>query len=88
MFAPAAGVPEDPVTGTASGAVAAYVRRHGALGGDIDGELTFEQGHFIDRPGLVRVRAEGEIRVGGSAVEALEGQLRVPPASEDEILEP
>jgi PhzF family phenazine biosynthesis protein len=88
MFAPAAGVPEDPVTGTASGAVAAYVRRHGALGGDIDEELRFEQGHFIDRPGLVRVRAEEEIRVGGSAVEALDGQLRIPPASEDEILEP
>ncbi len=87
MFAPAAGVPEDPVTGTASGAVAAYVRRHGALGGDIGEELLLEQGHFMDRPGLVRVQAEGEIRVGGGAVTALNGELRVPSMPDDEILE-
>ena len=87
MFAPAAGVPEDPVTGTASGAVAAYVRRYGALGGDIDEELLLEQGHFVDRAGHVRVQAEGEIRVGGSAVTALDGELRVPELPDDDIVE-
>ncbi|MFC6836550.1 PhzF family phenazine biosynthesis protein [Halomarina ordinaria] len=42
MFAPLAGVPEDPVTGTASGAVGAYLRAYdafeGAMGAGDDGE--------------------------------------------------
>ena len=33
MFAPGVGVPEDPVTGTASGAVGAYLRRFSAFSG-------------------------------------------------------
>ena len=85
-FVPLAGIPEDPVTGTASGAVAGYLRRYRAFEG-LPEELRLEQGHFLDRPGLVRVRAREEIRVGGSAVVSLEGTVRVPDAEEDEILE-
>ncbi len=55
-FAPAAGVPEDPVTGTASGAVGGYLRAIDAFDGEFPDELRFEQGHFIDQPGYVRVR--------------------------------
>ena len=77
MFAPGAGVPEDPVTGTAAGACGAYLRRSGAFeagesapasesSGErsdprgLPEEMRFEQGHFVDRPGLVRVRVEGD----------------------------
>ena len=107
MFAPGAGVPEDPVTGTASGAVGAYLRRFDAFG--TDGALTavgseagtvatepaetaplemvFEQGHYVDRPGRVRVRLDDEVRVGGRGVVTLDGSMVVPEAETDEIVE-
>jgi PhzF family phenazine biosynthesis protein len=84
MFAPGAGVPEDPVTGTASGAVTAYLREHGAL--DSYADLLYEQGHFLDRPGRVRVQADGEIRVGGRAVVSVDGEMAVPDPDDDDIL--
>lgn len=87
MFAPGIGVPEDPVTGTASGAAGAYLRHVGAFDGDLPEELVFEQGHFVDRPGRVRVRVGESVRVGGRAVTALDGRLVVPPTDDDEILE-
>lgn len=87
MFAPGAGVPEDPVTGTASGACGAYLRAVDAFEGEMPAEMLFEQGHFVDRPGYVRVRVGEEIRVGGDAVVSLDGSLAVPEADEDEILE-
>ena len=105
MFAPGAGVPEDPVTGTASGACGAYLREVGAFetetesgdgrevehaAADIGGfpdEMCFEQGHFVDRPGRVRVRVGDEVRVGGRAVTSLDGTLAVPPDDADDIIE-
>jgi PhzF family phenazine biosynthesis protein len=86
MFAPTAGVPEDPVTGTASGACGAYLREYDAFD-KIPEEMIFEQGHFVDRPGRVHVRARGEIEVGGRAVTALDGDLVVPESEDDEIIE-
>ncbi|WP_281194439.1 PhzF family phenazine biosynthesis protein [Halorubrum sp. F4] len=72
-FAPAVGVPEDPVTGTASGAVGGYLRAVEAFDGDFPEEIRCEQGHFLDRPGYVRVRVEegggdgeGEDAIGGN----------------------
>jgi hypothetical protein len=44
------------VTGTASGAVAGYLRAVEAFDGEFPAELRLEQGHFLDRPGRVRVR--------------------------------
>ena len=88
MFAPGAGVDEDPVTGTASGAVGAYLREIAAFDGELPAELTLEQGHFVDRPGRVRVRARSEpVEVGGRAVTALDGSVAVPPSDDDEIIE-
>ncbi|MDS0473921.1 PhzF family phenazine biosynthesis protein [Natrinema sp. 1APR25-10V2] len=87
MFAPGAGVPEDPVTGTASGAVGAYLDRFGAFDGDLPDELRLEQGHYVDRPGLVRVRLADGVQVGGRGVTVLDGSIAVPEADEDEILE-
>jgi len=92
MFAPAAGVDEDPVTGTASGACGAYLESTEAFDSFPD-ELVFEQGHFVDRGGLVRVRVDIDergrkrVRVGGEAVTTLDGMLTVPDREDDEILE-
>ncbi|WP_435093995.1 PhzF family phenazine biosynthesis protein [Halorubrum sp. N11] len=88
-FAPAVGVSEDPVTGTASGAVGAYLREVGAFDGDFPEELRFEQGHFLDRPGRVRVRVAGDaVRVGGEAIVSMDAALRVPADDgDDEIIE-
>ena len=87
-FAPAVGVPEDPVTGTASGAVGAYLREVGAFDGDFPDELRFEQGHFLDRSGHVRVRVAGDaVRVGGRALVSIDGDLRVPAEDDDGIIE-
>jgi PhzF family phenazine biosynthesis protein len=86
MFAPGAGVPEDPVTGTASGAAGAYLREVGAFD-EMPDEMRFEQGHFVDRPGVVSVRIGAEVRVGGNAVTALDGTVVVPPSSGDDIIE-
>lgn len=84
-FVPGAGVPEDPVTGTASGATGAYLRRVDAFD-TLPAEMRFEQGHFLDRPGHVRVQAREEIRVGGQTTTAFDGSLTIPAAAEDEIL--
>ncbi len=87
MFAPGAGVPEDPVTGTASGAVGAYLDRYAAFDGDFPEELRLEQGHYVDRPGIVRVRVDGDVRVGGRGVTVLDGSIVVPEDDSDEIIE-
>jgi trans-2,3-dihydro-3-hydroxyanthranilate isomerase len=88
-WVPGLGIDEDPVTGTASGATGAYLERFDAFDDDTPEEMVFEQGHFIDRPGRVRVRAAdgGAPTVGGTAVETLDGDLAVPAADDDDILE-
>jgi trans-2,3-dihydro-3-hydroxyanthranilate isomerase len=88
-WVPGAGIDEDPVTGTASGATGAYLEHFDAFGGDVADEMVFEQGHFVDRAGRVRVQVQdGDApRVGGEAVQALDGTLRVPDADDEEILE-
>jgi predicted PhzF superfamily epimerase YddE/YHI9 len=77
------------VTGTASGAAAAYLERFGAIDTDA---MTFEQGEFVDRGGRVHVEVPAAptvdgVRVGGRAVTALDGTLLVPEHDEEEILE-
>ncbi|WP_123538301.1 PhzF family phenazine biosynthesis protein [Halosimplex salinum] len=90
-FVPLAGIAEDPVTGTASGAVGSYLRYQGAL--DAEDPLVFEQGHFLDRPGRVLVDTREGVegvtapRVGGRAVTTLDGDLTIPESDEDDIIE-
>ncbi|MGI4789067.1 MAG: PhzF family phenazine biosynthesis protein [Janthinobacterium lividum] len=82
-YAPAAGLPEDPITGTASGAVGAYLARHNCLTPSNDGVLSFrtEQGYDMGRPGNAEVcirSLEGEVtsvEVSGYAVVVAEGKL-------------
>ncbi|SDY27624.1 PhzF family phenazine biosynthesis protein [Halopenitus persicus] len=92
-WAPGAGVPEDPVTGTASGACGAYLHRQAAFDGDPPEEIVVEQGHVLDRPGRVRVRVSGtdasdtNVSVAGRAARALDGEIVVPEPDDDDILE-
>jgi trans-2,3-dihydro-3-hydroxyanthranilate isomerase len=74
-FSPAVGIPEDPHTGTASGALGAWLVHNGVLE---PGEFMFEQGWSVGRPGLIHVRIEegdGFVWVGGHAVEVLSGEM-------------
>jgi PhzF family phenazine biosynthesis protein len=86
-FAPGAGVPEDPVTGTAAGCCGAYLREFDAFDGDFPDEIRIEQGQFLDRGGLVRVTVgpDDGIRVGGRAATALDGTITVPERGEELI---
>lgn len=83
MFAPAFGVPEDPATGSANGALGAYLVHHQAV--DVAEPTTFivsEQGAEIERPSKLYVEVDttdGEIsavRVGGQVVLVAEGIVR------------
>jgi PhzF family phenazine biosynthesis protein len=84
MFAPAIGIPEDPVTGNANGPLGAYLARHG-LADPVDGVLSFraQQGEAMGRPGTVEVEVEVEgtepkvVRVGGRAVIAFQFELEL-----------
>ncbi|GCF14964.1 hypothetical protein Harman_28990 [Haloarcula mannanilytica] len=83
----AGGHTEEPVTATASGACAAFVRRYGALDDTVE-QITVEGGHFRDRPGIVSVDTDGtEVWVGGRGVTALDGTVTVPPVDDDDIIE-
>ncbi len=82
-FSPGAGLPEDPVTGSASGAFGAYVVRHRLLPDMGQGNAAFrtEQGRAMGRMGHVSVTLEcagGEatlVRVRGRAVIISAGTL-------------
>ncbi|HEV8051188.1 MAG TPA: PhzF family phenazine biosynthesis isomerase [Parachlamydiaceae bacterium] len=53
-FAPLVGIPEDPFTGSVLGGLTAYVDTFGILSKDVN-SFRVEQGHFIERPGVVKV---------------------------------
>lgn len=83
MFAPGLGVPEDPATGSAAGALASYLVWHG-ITPPHDGSATVivEQGLEIGRPSLITAEIAvgngGEItdvRVGGRAVTVIVGEV-------------
>ncbi|MCL6631927.1 MAG: PhzF family phenazine biosynthesis protein [Alicyclobacillus herbarius] len=74
-FAPAVGVLEDPHTGTANGALGAYLGHLGLLR---PGVYSFEQGWTVQRPGIIQVHiadASPRVRVGGHAVPVFEGVM-------------
>lgn len=75
-FAPAQGVPEDPVCGSGNGCVAALVRREGLVGGN---SYVARQGGCIGRDGRVEISFDEDdtIWVGGQAVVCVEGTLEV-----------
>ena len=79
MFAPLAGIPEDPATGSANAALAALLL---SLGGADHLLLTVHQGVEMGRPSLLHASAEltpGGIigSVGGSAVPVMRGVVNL-----------
>jgi len=79
MFAPGAGVPEDPATGSAAGPLAVHLSRHGRI--DFGQEIEIRQGAEIGRPSLLRARVDGaperveRIEVAGAAVIVARGEF-------------
>ncbi len=83
-FAPAAGVDEDPVTGTANGALGAYLVKNQLVPLTLPQvKMTFEQGNRLKRKGILTLRVShrdgkvSEVWVGGEAVTVLEGTIRI-----------
>jgi PhzF family phenazine biosynthesis protein len=76
-FAPAFGVYEDPVTGSANAALPAYLSRAGLLD-SVGREYVSTQGTELGRDGRVYVRAldeQGRAEIGGLAVTVIDGQI-------------
>ena len=86
MFAPAMGIAEDPATGSAAGPLGVYLLRHGRLAPDETGQTRarLEQGVEMGRPSALDIAITGsaehieDVRVGGSAVLMVEGELLLP----------
>jgi trans-2,3-dihydro-3-hydroxyanthranilate isomerase len=83
MFAPLLGVPEDPATGSANGALGAYLVHHRAVPVMVPTTyLVSEQGAELDRPSTLYVEVDGQgdeiaaVRVGGQVVPVAEGVVR------------
>ena len=80
-FAPAFGVYEDPVTGSANAALPAYLARARLLAGMVDNpgrEYVSTQGTELGRDGRVYVRAldeQGRAEIGGHAVTVIDGEI-------------
>ena len=74
---------EDPVTGSAAGAMAAYLVHYGLISGNNDSPIEWihEQGHFMQRPGRVYITVHGEpgnvqtVQVAGDAVLIGKGEI-------------
>ena len=81
FFIPSAGVHEDPATGSAAGALGAYLVVHKVFGSKTVISFSVEQGSEIGRPSLmtVTVHQDGEspdlVKVGGTAVTVLNGEM-------------
>jgi PhzF family phenazine biosynthesis protein len=73
--------PEDPFTGSATGAMAAYLWRHGMMRKP---QFIAEQGHWMNRPGQARVTRVGPpeamtgVRVAGRGVILMRGEVDMP----------
>ena len=82
MFAPDAGVLEDPATGSAAAAFAGYLTVHGGYANG-DRLIRIEQGHEMGRPSLMALQiriAGGRLTaasIGGDAVVVSEGTIEV-----------
>ncbi len=81
MFADPIGIPEDPATGSASGALGAYLVKNGVVEVGPTTEVVIEQGYEMNRPSriLVQVFSDDDIiqhiKVGGQVVMVAEGKM-------------
>ena len=82
MFAPTMGIAEDPATGSAAGALGAYLVRRGLVKAEPTAHILVEQGYEMGRPSSIHVEVDTdehgpiEVRVGGKAVEVADGKLQ------------
>jgi trans-2,3-dihydro-3-hydroxyanthranilate isomerase len=82
MFAPKIGILEDPATGSAGGALGAYLVQNGVVEVGPTTDILIEQGYEIDRPSRILVQVESDddviqgVKVGGHCVMVVEGTLR------------
>jgi trans-2,3-dihydro-3-hydroxyanthranilate isomerase len=80
-FAPFIGIPEDPATGSAAGALGAYLVHHKVIERLDPSAIVIEQGFEMNRPSTIQVCVgiAGEeihsIQVGGQSVTVLEGNF-------------
>lgn len=83
MFAPAIGIPEDPVTGNANGPLGAYLVHHNILEAQDGFTFKGKQGEAIGRPGIVTVSVKVKngrpfkVQVGGHAVVAFKTEIEI-----------
>src|SRR5262249_55174339 len=81
MFAPSIGILEDPATGSASGALGAYLVQNGVVEVGPTTEIIAEQGYEMDRPSRILIQVESDddviqdVKVGGHCVMVVEGTL-------------
>ena len=82
MFAPSIGILEDPATGSASGALGAYLVQNRVVEVAPTTDIVVEQGYEIERPSQIFVQVESEqdviqtVKVGGQCVMVVEGTLK------------
>ncbi len=83
MFAPSAGIVEDPATGSAAGPLGCYLVKHGLVHRDRMQDMVNLQGVAMGRPSRLHMRitetngAITRVQVGGTSVRAGEGTIDV-----------
>ncbi|MCA9472173.1 MAG: PhzF family phenazine biosynthesis protein [Nitrospirales bacterium] len=81
MFAAPIGIDEDPATGSASGALGAYLVKNGVVEVRPTTEIVAEQGYEMDRPSKIFIQVFSDddviqaVKVGGQVVMVAEGKL-------------
>ena len=82
-FAPTLGIREESATGTASGALAAYLYKYGLIHDKELDSIIFLQGEVLGRPSQINVKMEAEnreinqIQVGGSIMDTRKVSLDI-----------
>ena len=81
-FAPALGVYEDPVSGSAAGSLGSYIIKYGLMEATYPvTSIVIEQGHYVERPGKIFVEVRGDqegieqVKVSGTGVTVVKGKL-------------
>ena len=81
MFAPSAGIVEDPATGSAAGPLASYLVKHGLVHRNEMRDMVNLQGVAMGRPSRLHMRIEEEegaitrVQVGGTSVLVGKGEI-------------
>ncbi len=84
MFAPEAGILEDPATGSANGPLGCYIVEHKLMGDGQRAEIVSEQGYEMGRPSKLYLEMEKtgskftQVKVGGYCVFMGKGELFLP----------